>query len=297
MNSMDRKDQLPPKDHSNRRRKKTVFLRTPKGVLTIVLAVMAVTASCVTSTYQGLFNISVAAAAAALLDYAVLRIQRRKQLVPTGALLTGIIIGLVASPSASSMIVCLAAVIAIVLKHLLTLGKRPIFNPAACGLLAVLWLFSTGEDWWGGLPDLSVWWLPLLLAGGYWTIFRVRKFLLVFTFLGLCFSAYLLIALLGAADVSDMFRVPFINSLLFFSFFMLTDPPTSPSKPWEQVLFATVAACVSIWINLKLGGLSFLLVGLLAANLWHAVITMVKRTSDPSHISRSTKSPDQQHAL
>ncbi|WP_314590050.1 RnfABCDGE type electron transport complex subunit D [Paenibacillus terrigena] len=277
MNNNNLKNQSRQPDDQKRKKNKPNFFGTPKGILLIVLVGLAAIVSTATASYHGLVNIAIAAATSTLLDYAIIRIQRRKQLVLSGALLTGIIIGLIVSPATSWPIVFLAAVIAIVSKHVITIRKKPIFNPAAFGLLAVFLLFSTGEDWWGGLPDLSIWWLPLLLAGGYWITFRVRKFPLTFTFLGIYFSVYLIIALFGAADVSDMFRVPFLNSVLFLTFFMLTDPPTSPAKPNEQMLFAIVAAGVSIWINLMFGGLSFLLAGLLAANLWHTVVSAIKR--------------------
>jgi Na+-translocating ferredoxin:NAD+ oxidoreductase RnfD subunit len=244
-----------------------------------VLAGLAAAASIAASSYHGILNMGVGAVTAALLDFAVMRLQQRKRLLPDGALLTGLIIGLVVSPSVSWMIVLLASAIAIASKHLLALRKRPIFNPAAFGLLAVLLLFPTGQDWWGAMSDLSVWYLPLLLAGGYWITFRVNKFALVFAFLGLYFSAFLAVALLGVADVGDMFRVPFVNSVLFLSFFMLTDPPTSPGKTIEQVSFAIVAAGISVWTNLSIGGETFLLTGLLAANLWHSIVSLIKRKS------------------
>lgn len=282
MNNMNMKDQPPKVKAAKRKKMKANFFNTPKGMLLIVLVGLAVIASAGTASSRGLVNMAVAAGSAALLDFAIMVLKHRKRLIPDGALLTGIIIGLVISPASSWMIVFLAAVISIASKHLLALRKRPIFNPAAFGLLAVLQLFSTGQDWWGGLPNLSAWWLPLLLTGGYWITFRVRKFPLVFTFIGVYFSIYLIVALFGAADVSEMFRVPFLNSVLFLSFFMLTDPPTSPAKHMEQVLFAIIAAGVSAWINLNFGGLSFLLAGLLFANLWHAAVSAVKRALDQS---------------
>jgi len=251
----------------------------------IVLASLAVVVSAAAVSVSGLLNLAVAAATAALLDYAVMRLQRRKKSLPDGAVLTGIIIGMVLSPTTSWPVVVLAAALAIASKHLLALRKRPIFNPAAVGLLAVLALFSTGQDWWGGLPDLPVWWLSLLLAAGYWIAHKVHKFPLVFTFLAVYFAAFLAAALFGTAEVSDVFRVPFLNAALFLAFFMLTDPPTSPAKPAEQMLFAIVAACVSVWLNLFVGGLSFLLTGLLAANLAHAIVSSVKRTSERRSLS------------
>ncbi|WP_052339468.1 RnfABCDGE type electron transport complex subunit D [Gorillibacterium massiliense] len=268
------------KESPKRKKRKPNYFKTPKGNLLIILIGLAALVSIATVSYHGLLNMGVAVVTSVLLDYAVMRLQKRKRLVPDGALLTGIIIGMVMSPVTHWQIVFLTAAISIASKHLLAFRKKPIFNPAAFGLLVVLLLFSTGQDWWGGLPDLSAWFLIVLLAGGYWVTSKVRKFPLVFTFLGLYFSVYLAIAMFGTADVSDMFRVPFLNSALFLAFFMMTDPPTSPSKPIEQVLFSLVAVGISAWINLSFGGLSFLLAGLLSANLWHTIVSAIKRAVD-----------------
>ncbi|WP_167859502.1 RnfABCDGE type electron transport complex subunit D [Paenibacillus cymbidii] len=243
----------------------------------IVLAGLAVIVSAAAGPVRGLLNMAVASATAALLDYAVMHLQQRKISLPDGAMLTGMIIGMVLSPTTSWPVVVLAVALAIASKHLLALAQRPIFNPAAVGLLAVLTIFSTGQDWWGGLPDLPVWWLSLLLMAGYWIAHKVHKFPHIFTFLAVYFATFLSAALFGTAEVSDVFRVPFLNTALFLAFFMLTDPPTSPAKPAEQVLNAIVAAGVSVWFNLVVGGLSFLLAGLLAANLTHAFVSATKR--------------------
>jgi len=48
----------------------------------------------------------------------------------------------------------------------------------------------------------------------------------------------------------------------------LTDPPTTPATPSGQLQFAAVAAVVSVLMFLWVGGPAYLLVGLLAGNLW-----------------------------
>ena len=54
---------------------------------------------------------------------------------------------------------------------------------------------------------------------------------------------------------------------MFFAAFMLTDPPTSPARPRDQVWFAMLAAAISVaCLAVNVGGVYYLLIGLLAAN-------------------------------
>lgn len=264
----------------NEKKHKINFFKTPKGYLLIAILVLAAVAFLGSLTYQGLIHTGIAVLTACVLDFFVMLIQKRKRLIPDGALLTGLIIGLILSPSVSWYEVVAASFIAISSKHVLKFKKKPIFNPAVFGLLAVLLLFSSAHAWWGALPDLPIWCAVIVIVCGFQVTERVNKFPLVFTFLGVYFSIFLIIALTNTIDVSEIFLTPFVHSALFLSFFMLTDPPTSPAKYGEQVIFGTIAAVVSAAWNIEFGGLSFLLIGLLAANLLHVVISMVKKSKN-----------------
>jgi Na+-translocating ferredoxin:NAD+ oxidoreductase RnfD subunit len=252
------------------------FLKTPKGYALLVLLALTVIASVGSFASQGIGNIVIAVCTAGLLDLGIMYMLKRKRLIPDGAILTGLIVALVLSPSSSWFVTVAAAAIAIISKHVLRMKKKPIFNPAALGLLAVLLLFSSGDEWWGGLSALPVWSLVFLVVGGYLVVSKVNKFPLIFAFLGTYFSLFLGISVYLTVDVSDIFRIPFINAVLFLSFFMLSDPPTSPGKYSEQILFGAIAAIISVLVNIRIGGLSFLLAGLLAANLANSLYRMIK---------------------
>ncbi|WKB37069.1 hypothetical protein QS257_10230 [Terrilactibacillus sp. S3-3] len=65
--------------------------------------------------------------------------------------------------------------------------------------------------------------------------------------------------------------MPYISAALFLAFFMLTDPPTSPGKYKEQMIFVFfLAGAASVSAFFFLSKLSYLLVGLLFANVWKA---------------------------
>src|SRR5262249_46305029 len=71
---------------------------------------------------------------------------------------------------------------------------------------------------------------------------------------------------LDPAVVSEMYRAPFLQATLFLAVFMLTDPPTSPSRYADQVAIGTLAAVVAVASQLAGAGQAYLLLGVLAAN-------------------------------
>ena len=62
------------------------------------------------------------------------------------------------------------------------------------------------------------------------------------------------------------FITPYLNAVLFLAFFMLTDPPTSPAKNRDQIIFGILCAVVSCVDFYLFNSLSYLLTGLLCAN-------------------------------
>jgi Na+-transporting NADH:ubiquinone oxidoreductase subunit NqrB len=252
---------------------------TPKGYILIVLLFITGIAGLNTPAYGGFINAGAAITTAVVLDLLGGLLRKRKRLLPDGAIITALIISLVLSANVSWIFVALTTAIAIASKFILQFKKKPIFNPAAFGLLAAILLFSSEQDWWGGFSTFPAWCIGYVLIGGYIVTSRSNKFPQVFAFLGLYYSLFLALAIWSKGDVSEVFRVPFINSALFLAFFMVTDPPTSPGKYAHQIIFGSIAAIVSVAVNITIGGLSYLLVGLLTANLFHTLYLLRKANS------------------
>ncbi|MFY4776694.1 RnfABCDGE type electron transport complex subunit D [Metabacillus sp. RGM 3146] len=246
------------------------FLRTPKGYLLAVLLVLALIGDLNTNAITGLKSTGIAVGTAVLLDFILSLRYKKKLRLPDGGILTGLIIALVLNIAEQWYVPAIASAAAILSKHILKMKKKPIFNPAAFGLLAVLLIFSSGQSWWGSLSLLPSWFVILVLIGGYMVTNKVNKFPQVFAFIGTYCLIILIMAYFGTGDVTNALRNPFVNSALFLAFFMVTDPPTSPAKYKDQVLFGFIAATISCADYLIFGGLSYLLIGLLAANAWKA---------------------------
>jgi Na+-translocating ferredoxin:NAD+ oxidoreductase RnfD subunit len=144
-----------------------------------------------------------------------------------------------------------------------------VLNPAGAALVSSYYVFDTGQSWWGALPELATPWLLLTVATGLFMTQRLHKLPLLLAYLGAHFTFGTTVAFLGdAARVAELYRAPDVHMVLFFASFMLTDPPTSPPKAADQVVFGIIAAAAGFALFMLVGAVYFLLGGLLVANLW-----------------------------
>jgi Na+-translocating ferredoxin:NAD+ oxidoreductase RnfD subunit len=247
------------------------FFRTPKGLLTAVLAALAGLAAPSEGMAVVAPGLAAGTAAAMLVDAPLLRWRKGSWEFPTGALLTGLIIAMVLSPQEPWYVTASTSVIAVIGKYAVRTRSANVFNPAAIGIVATFYLFDTGQSWWGALPDGSLWLLAALSAAGVFIADRVNKMPLVLAFLG---TYYLLFtATAFAADprhVAEIFRPPDLNAALFMAFFILTDPPTSPVKYHGQIVCGAIVAAASYAVFEVIGAAYYLLAGVLVGNLWEA---------------------------
>jgi Na+-translocating ferredoxin:NAD+ oxidoreductase RnfD subunit len=248
----------------------------------MVLVPLTLVAALFHSGALEIWHVIVAEATALSVDAVVAVGQHRKARLSTSGMITGLIVADILSSMTPWYLVGVITTVALTSKHILKRGRKPIFNPAALGLLTAIWGFSAGESWWASLSLLPIWCLPALLGPGVFLALRVKKYPQVLAFLGTYFFLLLTMAVLhlglSSSTPTDALRAPFVNSAVFFSLFMLTDPPTSPSSTRAQVQFGILAAVTATTLFATEGGLSYLLVGLLTANLWTAGAAWWHRT-------------------
>ena len=244
------------------------FLRTPKGLALIVLVILLVVAG---ATHASLVAPGVVAAvvAATAVDAPILKILKKRWAFPSGALLTGLIVAMVLSPYQKWYIAAATAAIAIVSKYIVRVHSANVFNPAALALVASFYIFHTGQSWWGALAELPAIAIVVLFATGMFISYRVNKFPAVLTFLGVYYLLATLAAFIGdPKTVAELYRAPDLHAALYFAFFMVTDPPTSPPKQRDQLVYGVITAVVSYAVFELVGAAYFLLAGLLVANAW-----------------------------
>ncbi len=146
----------------------------------------------------------------------------------------------------------LAAILAISSKFFLKINGKHIFNPANFGIMITLMI--TGDAWispgqWGSNA------LLLMLVGctGLVVLLKVKRldtaFAFLIAFLGLSFIRNILY--LGWP--ADFFWHQFsTGSLLLFSFFMITDPMSTPSSKKARIIWALLVGALTWYISTKL---------------------------------------------
>ena len=248
-------------------RKFKLFARSPKGLMLWVLLLLAALAAPVDGMHRVVATILVALVCAAAVDVVIGSIEQAQFVFPTSSLLTGLFVALVMSPTEPWYTTAAAAILAICSKHLLRTRRWTIFNPAAVGLLLVALLFSSSENWWGSLPDLpGILLLVLLLSGGL-IVEKVNKWPQTLAFLATFYLLFTAASFFQTSPlVIEAFRVPYLNTALFFAAFMLSDPPTSPARYGDQLVYGAGVAMLSFAVQLAFHPQYFLLAGLLIGN-------------------------------
>jgi Na+-translocating ferredoxin:NAD+ oxidoreductase RnfD subunit len=247
------------------------FFRTPKGLLIIVLVILVALAAPSEGVRLVAPGLASAVIVASLIDLVILRMTHKAWEFPSGAVLTGLLIAMVLTPREPWYVAACTSAVAIASKYIARTRSANVFNPAALALVVTFYIFDTGQNWWGALPELAPIALVVLFATGVFIADRVNKMPLVLVFLGAYFLLFTLTAFLGdPGKVAEIFRAPDLQAVLFFAFFILTDPPTSPVKYPDQLVCALIVAVASYAIFEWVGAAYYLLAGVLVGNIWEA---------------------------
>ena len=143
----------------------------------------------------------------------------------------------------------LAAMISISGKYILTWKRKHLVNPSALGIAATILL--TNQAWispgqWGSSVVLFF----MVCSLGFIVVTRVQKADVSLTFL----STYLLLLfcrqILYQGWPMDFFiQSVTTGSLLLFSFFMISDPKTTPNHPYARIIYAVLIGVVSFYLS------------------------------------------------
>jgi Na+-translocating ferredoxin:NAD+ oxidoreductase RnfD subunit len=248
------------------------FFRTPKGLVTLVLGALvalAIPIEGLRTIAPGLLAGSLAAMA---VDAPLLRWRKGAWEFPSGALLTGVIVAMVLSPQQPWFVAAITAAIGVASKYIVRTKSANVFNPAALGLVATFYWFNTGQNWWGALPDAPLYALIALIGAGMFITDRVNKAPLVLAFLGVYYLLFTVTTFVtDPSQLVEIFRAPDLQAVLYFAFFILTDPPTSPPKYRGQIICGVIVAVVAYGVFEWIGAAYYLLAGVLVGNIYEAV--------------------------
>jgi Na+-translocating ferredoxin:NAD+ oxidoreductase RnfD subunit len=264
------------------------FFKTPKGLLTIALVLLVA----VTAPHEGILVVAPgligAVVAAAALDVLILRTRHTRWEFPSGAVLTALIVAMVLGAQTPWRVVTLTSALAVASKYAVRTRAGNVFNPAAMAIVVTFPFFHPAESWWGAAPEMG--WIVqgALLVSGVLIADRVNKLPLVLTFLATYYVLFTAASFISdPARVSEVFRPPDLQAVLFFALFILTDPPTSPVKYRDQMMFAVIVGVACVAIFESAGAVYYLLAGVLIGNLWEGWRRVQRRAGHtfPSGIS------------
>lgn len=254
------------------------FFRTPKGLLTIVLAVLIAIGAPHEDIRLVAVDLLSALIGAGAVDIVILRLRKNRWEFPSGAILTAMIVTMVLRAQEAWYVAAITSIAAVLSKYIFRSRSANVFNPAALGVVASFYIFHTGQNWWGALPNVAPLAQIVLIAAGVFIADRVNKMPLVMAFLGAYYLLFTAAAFLGdPAKVSELFRTPDLQASLFFAFIILTDPPTSPTRYLDQLVCGVLTAVISFVAFEWIGSVYFLLAGVLVANVWEACRRVLKR--------------------
>src|ERR1700722_8912926 len=257
------------------------FVKTPKRLVTVILLILTLMAAPGQGFRTAIFKMAGAAIAAGLMDLCILRARKKVWEYPSGAVITAMIVAMVLRVQEPWYVVTITSVFAVLSKYVVRSRSANVFNPAALAIVVSFYVFHTGQNWWGALTDLEPVAKVVMLGAGVFIADRVNKIPLVMTFLGVYFTLFTMTAFVNnPLPVAEIFRTPDAEAALYFAFFILTDPPTSPAKYRDQLYCGMIVAVISYGLFDLAGVVYYLLAGVLAANVWEAWRRMRRRTGD-----------------
>ena len=168
---------------------------------------------------------------------------------------------------------CLAAVIAIAGKFLIRIRDKHVFNPTNGGIVAMLLL--TGQVWvspgqWGTPAFFAF----LMACAGSLVVTRAARSDVTFAFI----ACYVALVVGRSAYLGEPLTIPLhrleSGAFLLFSFFMISDPKTTPDSRAGRILFAALVATAAWYIQFRLFRTNGLLWSLA---IWSMVVPILDR--------------------
>lgn len=189
-------------------------------------------------------------AGALLTQYACTRIWRLKAFDPRSAWISGLSLCLVLRTSSLGLAIA-AVVITISSKFVVRLRGKHLFNPTNFGIVAMMLL--TGQVWvspgqWGNVAFFAF----LMACLGGLVVNRAARSDVTYAFI----ACYMTLVFGRSIWLGEPMSIPLHRlengSLLLFTFFMISDPRTTPNSRAGRMLFALLVAWGAWYVQFRL---------------------------------------------
>jgi Na+-translocating ferredoxin:NAD+ oxidoreductase RnfD subunit len=234
-------------------------LRDPRTLQIIILTTFTVLGQMYLQFQVSLLQVLAAVGSSVIFEL-LFRIVVRKESVtfPKSAMITGLSIALLMR-SDDVIPFLLAGIIGISAKFVVSYKGSHIFNPSNIGIVLVLLLFpitvATAPLQWGFYIAL----LFIIASAGTYMVYRVKRFPIILSFLGGFLATGLARMWIWDKTFTNIFNEFMWGGLLVFTFYMITDPKTSPESKKGQIYFGLLTALLGqTMIQLEVNGAVFL---------------------------------------
>lgn len=198
---------------------------------------------------QNRIQIAVALGTCTVLDVLLTFLNSRTIGLPLSGIISGLGLCLLLDSGTRVLPFLFAGILCIGSKYALRLQGKHFYNPSAFALAILILLnlgtLTPGYEWGGGTTAL---WIVLSL--GFMLLTRVRRLVLLGSFLGLFLVSAGLRVVLGMEPASLAFGILTGAPFQLFTFFMLTDPRTTPKSNRLQFLFAGCIVAIDFVLRL-----------------------------------------------
>ena len=193
----------------------------------------------------------------ALFSDVCLRYFFRKETLSLKNLLSPLVTGLslvLLLNSYSIFVYIFSAITSIVSKYVLSLDKKHFFNPSLFGVaMTYFWfdfgVFSIQHDQFMGIGGYCA--IQLCIVGFITLYFAKRTLLPIFYYSALITGVLIINFIYDKTNLLHLMGPELSASGILFSFFMMTDPVTSPSSWKKQALFSILCALISLTFTMN----------------------------------------------
>jgi Na+-transporting NADH:ubiquinone oxidoreductase subunit NqrB len=189
-------------------------------------------------------------AVALLTQYACTRLWKLPAFDPRSALISGLSLCLLLRTNSAGLALT-AVVITIASKFVIRLNGKHLFNPTNFGVVAMILL--TGQVWvspgqWGNVAFFAF----LMACLGGLVVNRAARSDVTFAFI----AFYMALVFGRSMWLGEPLAIPFHRlqngALLLFTFFMISDPRTTPNSRAGRIVFACLVACGAWYVQFRL---------------------------------------------
>jgi enediyne biosynthesis protein E4 len=228
-------------------------------------------------------------ATGAFLDVLLSGLLKGKKIFPLSAMISCCSLAILLNWSYDFHYLFLPAFICIASKYLITLNGRHFFNPS---LFAICFCILFGQDyitlspsyqWYGSANSAWVMMYFVITGSLMFFVFKINRIYLISAFL-ITFTLQTIIRALVMKHVIP-FETLFIGALTspafyLFTFYMITDPATSPESKKEQILVGISIALLDLIFHLKFSLYTFFFAGLTVATFRYVYLLAKKWWTD-----------------